>query len=470
MIFEQYYLDCLSQASYLIGDETTGHGRRGRPAAGHREYLRRRPPSTACTIELRDRDPLPRRLPVRPPRAGRGDRRRDRLRLGRRRPSSRSRQLADGERIEPRRGRPRGPRHAGSHARVDQRRRLRARRRRRAVRRAHRRHAVHRRRRPARPARRPKGVTADELAAPALRLAARQAARPCPTAPGCTRPTAPARRAARTCRPRPWSTIGEQRRTNYALRADDQVGSSSTPSPTGQTAPPAYFAYDADAQPRAPRPPRRGGRPTGADARRGARRAALPARSCSTPATPHDVRRRPPAPARSTSASTAATPSTPAACVQPGAPIVLVTDAGDESRGQDPPRPHRLRPRGRRPRRPAARCSRSTPTDGRPAARASTSRELEQRLGVRRRRAGRSTSASPARPRGGTIAGRDRRSRSPGSTSASPSSTPARPTVVYCAGGYRSSIAASRWPRPASPTCPTCSAATAPGRIALSRP
>ena len=24
MIFAQYYLDCLSQASYLIGDETTG--------------------------------------------------------------------------------------------------------------------------------------------------------------------------------------------------------------------------------------------------------------------------------------------------------------------------------------------------------------------------------------------------------------------------------------------------------------
>ena len=24
MIFTQYYLDCLSQASYLIGDETTG--------------------------------------------------------------------------------------------------------------------------------------------------------------------------------------------------------------------------------------------------------------------------------------------------------------------------------------------------------------------------------------------------------------------------------------------------------------
>ena len=33
MIFTQYYLGCLSQASYLIGDEKHGHGGGRRPPA-----------------------------------------------------------------------------------------------------------------------------------------------------------------------------------------------------------------------------------------------------------------------------------------------------------------------------------------------------------------------------------------------------------------------------------------------------
>ena len=38
-----------------------------------------------------------------------------------------------------------------------------------------------------------------------------------------------------------------------------------------------------------------------------------------------------------------------------------------------------------------------------------------------------------------------------------------RPVVAYCAGGYRSSVAASCCAAQASTTCPTCWAATAPG-------
>ena len=39
MIFTQYYLDCLSQASYLIGDETTGRAVVVDPRRDVAEYL-----------------------------------------------------------------------------------------------------------------------------------------------------------------------------------------------------------------------------------------------------------------------------------------------------------------------------------------------------------------------------------------------------------------------------------------------
>ena len=39
MIFTQYYLDCLSQASYLIGDETTGQAVVVDPRRDVAEYL-----------------------------------------------------------------------------------------------------------------------------------------------------------------------------------------------------------------------------------------------------------------------------------------------------------------------------------------------------------------------------------------------------------------------------------------------
>jgi hydroxyacylglutathione hydrolase len=51
MIFTQYYLDCLSQASYLIGDETTGRAVVVDPRRDIDEYVR---DATAAglTIEL----------------------------------------------------------------------------------------------------------------------------------------------------------------------------------------------------------------------------------------------------------------------------------------------------------------------------------------------------------------------------------------------------------------------------------
>jgi hydroxyacylglutathione hydrolase len=39
MIFTQHYLDCLSQGSYLIGDETTGRAVVVDPRRGSDDYL-----------------------------------------------------------------------------------------------------------------------------------------------------------------------------------------------------------------------------------------------------------------------------------------------------------------------------------------------------------------------------------------------------------------------------------------------
>ena len=38
MILEQFYLNCLAHASYLVGDEQTRHRRRRRSAARRRRY------------------------------------------------------------------------------------------------------------------------------------------------------------------------------------------------------------------------------------------------------------------------------------------------------------------------------------------------------------------------------------------------------------------------------------------------
>ena len=227
MKFIQYYLDCLSHASYLIGDETTGRAVVVDPQRDVAEYL-----ADAKELGLTDRtghrDPLPRRLPVRPPRAGEGDRREDRLLLGRR-----DRVRVDGRRrrraLFARRCDAGVPPHPGAHARVAEHRGLRARRRRGPVRRADRRRAVHRRRRPARPAGvdrlHPRGARRQ-----ALRLAARQADDAARRDPGVSRPTARARPAARTCRPtcgRRWAT--RRRRTTPCARPTRRRSWTSSP-------------------------------------------------------------------------------------------------------------------------------------------------------------------------------------------------------------------------------------------------
>ena len=71
MIFTQYYLDCLSQASYLIGDETTGQAVRRRPAPRRRASTSPTPSAHGLQHRRRDQHPLPRRLPRRAPGAGR---------------------------------------------------------------------------------------------------------------------------------------------------------------------------------------------------------------------------------------------------------------------------------------------------------------------------------------------------------------------------------------------------------------
>ena len=122
MIFEQHYLGCLSQASYLIGDESTGRAVVVDPRRDVSPYLDVGGRARADDRAGR-RDPLPRRLPVRAPRAGRRDRRRDRLRVGRRRRRVPVAQARRRRADRARRRRARGPPHARAHAGVDQRRR-----------------------------------------------------------------------------------------------------------------------------------------------------------------------------------------------------------------------------------------------------------------------------------------------------------------------------------------------------------
>ena len=124
------------------------------------------------------------------------------------------------------------------------------------------------------------------------------------------------------------------------------------------------------------------------------------------------------------------------------APIVLVADPALERRGQGPARPHRLRPR----RRPAL--------DRRAAVRRAPRADRDAASRLDRRRSSPSGGGleptlqlvdvrKPGETAAGTIAGRRRRSRCPSCSTVLGELDPRRPTVVYCAGGYRSSIAAS---------------------------
>ena len=189
MFFRQYYLECLSHASYLIGDTRTGRAVVVDPQRDVDALPRRRRRARADD-RAGPGDPLPCRLPVRPPRARRADRGDHRLRTGRGGPGRvpdrhvRRRRPDRARRRRARRdaGDPRDP---GPHPGVDQHRR--PRRARRPVRRAHRRHAVHRRRRTPGPAGVGRGHR-RRARPPALPLAARPAAHPPRRDEGVPRP------------------------------------------------------------------------------------------------------------------------------------------------------------------------------------------------------------------------------------------------------------------------------------------
>ena len=150
MFFTQYYLDCLSQASYLIGDETTGQAVVVDPRRDVAEYLADADAHGLTIVGVIDThfhaDFLAGHLELAAATGawiGFGQRAEADFPI---------RKLADGERISLGDVTLRDPGDPGPHPGVDQRPGLRARRRRGALRRADRRRAVHRRRRPARPA------------------------------------------------------------------------------------------------------------------------------------------------------------------------------------------------------------------------------------------------------------------------------------------------------------------------------
>ena len=183
-----------------------------RPAARHRPVPRRRG-RRGRGDRAGDRDPRPRRLPLRPPRAGRRHRGADRVRRRRagrvpHRPARRRRTpLA-------RRGRARDPAHAGPHAGVDLHRRPRR---------------ASRSRTACSPATRcssatsaaptssvPRAGPPTTSPGPSTAPPARSCSR-CPTPRACSPRTAPGSACGKNLSTETSSTIGEQRRTNYAL-------------------------------------------------------------------------------------------------------------------------------------------------------------------------------------------------------------------------------------------------------------
>ena len=217
MIFTQHYLACLSHASYLVGDESTGRAVVVDPRRDV-ERLPRRGRATRADDRAGHRDARSCRLPQRSSRAGRTNgcrhlvRRRRRRRVPHRAAARRPAAVAG-------RRHARDPRHARAHARVDLHRRVRARRRPGPVRRAHRRHAVRRRRRTSGSA----GSSGRAISRP-TRWRGSSTTR-CTTS--CcsfrtrresSRPTARARRAASSSRSETSSTHRRAAPTNYALQ------------------------------------------------------------------------------------------------------------------------------------------------------------------------------------------------------------------------------------------------------------
>ena len=233
------------------------------------------------------------------------------------------------------------------------------------------------------------------------------------------------------------STIGEQRATNYALApmSEDEFVDAVT---QGQSVAPLYFAFAANRN----RQQRDllAGRHLGADvdARRGARPPAGGRRRARRTRR-HDLRRR-----------------TPARVDQrrPRRPLRRVRRRGHAARhpdrarhpartrvrGQGAPRPHRLRRRRRRARpthrdlRRPSRPRRPPLTPHRRHPRAAHRRPARPRVDRR------------PQPRRGRPRQHPRRPPSPAPGAARPASTQLdrdAPTVVFCAGGYRSAIASS---------------------------
>ena len=99
MILKQYYLGCLSHASYLVGRRGQPDRRRRGPAAGRGTVPGRRP-RTRAGHPPRLPDPLPRRLRRRPPGASRPGRGHDLPRRPGERRSTGTRPLKEGDRVE----------------------------------------------------------------------------------------------------------------------------------------------------------------------------------------------------------------------------------------------------------------------------------------------------------------------------------------------------------------------------------
>ena len=190
------------------------------------------------------------------------------------------------------------------------------------------------------------GRTADSLARDLYRSLHDQAADAARRHPASTRPR---RRLGVRQAPVRRRVVDDRRAARHQLRAgpDDARTTSSTPSPKARPSPRST----------SPSPPT----PTAATAtcstttsrpRRLTIDEALALAPGGAVAHRHPVagvvRRPGTCGARSTSASTAASPSTPATSIRPGQQVVLVGDAGRGTGGQGPPGPHRLRRRHRR--------------------------------------------------------------------------------------------------------------------------
>ena len=235
-----------------------------------------------------------------------------------------------------------------------------------------------------------------------------------------------------------WSTMGDQKATNYALRAPDKATFMELVT-EGQPPAPGYFVYDAILnrkdrglldETKMPTPMTYEQVPRGDRRRRRAGRRPQPRGVRPGPSAPRDQHRarRPLRRVRRFGAA-----------VRRRHRAVHRTRPG--TRGQEPARPHRFRPGDRLPRADPIKAMFAHQDDVQVASRL-TAKAFDERaaqiadlqiVDVR----------NPGEVAAGTIPERDHHPGGPAAQPASASSTPTVPTVVYCAGGYRSSVAAS---------------------------